>query len=235
MTVKNLSIILLALTQFYPPIAVAQESKPKLDKQGIKIWTEKVPGSRFKQFIAEVDIDARIDTVIWLLSDISRCKEWLHNCTKGIELLQRNINDRHLYQVNSVHKWAKSRDYIIHSSVSRNSATGEITIQLSADNDFCTNKKSEACQSTEAQPYIRVKVLKGLFKLTPINDNKVTVFWQQHLEPGGKLPPFIVNKLLLDIPWNTLNNIRHLAEKEQSTPIRMQFDHAGQILSTEAH
>ena len=233
MTTKTLVIILIVLAQVSSPIANAQESKPKLEKQGIKVWTEKVPGSRIKQFVAEVDINARIDTVASLLSDISRCREWLHNCTKGIELLRNSFNDRHLYQVNSMHKWAKSRDYVVHSSVSRNPETGQITIQLNADNDFCTNKKSETCQSTKAQPYIRIKVLKGLFTLTPINDNQVTVHWQQHLEPGGRLPPFIVNNLLVDIPWNSLNNIRHLAEKENSKPIRMRFDQAGQILSIE--
>ncbi len=57
--------------------------------------------------------------------------------------------------------------------------------------------------------------LKGLWRFTPLGDGRTEMYYQQHSEVGGHIPAWLVNKLAVNIPFNSLERFRDLLSKEK--------------------
>ena len=82
------------------------------------------------------------------------------------------------------------------------------------------------------QGLVRVNRLQGRYLLTPKGPNQTEIVWEQHTEPGGYLPAWLVNQLLRNIPLQSLKNLRALVEPEDS-PYRgrtLERDAEGKII-----
>ena len=66
----------------------------------------------------------------------------------------------------------------------------------------------------------------GAYQLDQLDDDRVQVIWQQHLDPGGKIPAWIIKGKLQELPLRTLSNFREQVEKDyyQSARINMEGD-----------
>jgi hypothetical protein len=47
------------------------------------------------------------------------------------------------------------------------------------------------------------------------------VTWQHHTEPGGSIPNWLVNKLIVDTPFNTLRNLRSIVQEEKYEKVKL--------------
>ena len=62
---------------------------------------------------------------------------------------------------------------------------------------------------------VRVKYLKGIWQFTPKKNNTVAILYQVHCEPGGNLPSWLVNSVVVDQPYETLCNLKTYVLKEK--------------------
>jgi hypothetical protein len=68
------------------------------------------------------------------------------------------------------------------------------------------------------QGFVRVSRVKGFWQLKPY-EGGVEVVYQVHSDPGGSVPAWLANSFVVDAPFNTLINLRKLAENSiTSTP-----------------
>ena len=78
-----------------------------------------------------------------------------------------------------------------------------------------------------------MKKLRGLYQLTPLHDHKVKVVWIQHTEPAGKIPNWLVNNMLVDVPFNTLKKLSKQVTKKPYQDAQLKRDMMGKILGVE--
>ena len=207
----------------------ASEWSLTIDRNGIQVYVRDYPGSSVDQFRGETVFASSMDSVIAVLDDASICDKWLHRCVQAREIERMSFNERFIYQINSVHTLASTRDLIIHTKVQRNVTEGSIIIESTAVPDYCKNRNTEPCRTINRSDYVRVTKLVSRWRLLPIEGAKIRVIWEQHIEPAGYLLDFVVNQLLDDVPYNTLNNLRRLASTAPFDRAILLFDAQGQI------
>ena len=62
----------------------------------------------------------------------------------------------------------------------------------------------------EQKGKVRMPYLKGLWRFTPLPGGRTEMYYQQHSEVGGHIPAWLVNKLSVNIPFNSLSRFRQL-------------------------
>jgi hypothetical protein len=50
--------------------------------------------------------------------------------------------------------------------------------------------------------------LRGYWKITPLEEGKSEVVYQAHTDPGGNIPDMAANIVVVDIPYNSLFNMK---------------------------
>jgi len=229
--IYRLKIILFSVAVFTSPLqpVFAIDWERVINKNDIQVYVRDFPNSEIKQFRGEVSLSSSIDSVVALLSDQTSCINWLHQCESGLEIERLTFGERYIYQVNGVHLFADTRDYIIHTKMYREPDSGVITIELQTAPDYCKDSIIIICTKINQSNYIRVTRLTGSYKLIPLEEKGVKVLWTQHIEPNGILPDFIVNSLLKKIPFESLKSMREIVLVNPYNTASLKFDDIGQV------
>ena len=90
------------------------------------------------------------------------------------------------------------RDLITHSRVIQNAKTLAVTILMHSKPSYIPRVKG----------LIRVPKSIGFWFFKPVKNGRVMVIYQLHSEPGGSIPSWLSNSAVVDMPYNTLRNLR---------------------------
>jgi hypothetical protein len=186
------------------------------DENGIKVFLKTVPHSKIKEFKGVTNINSSLDSILAVLDDTGACPQWIHNCKDAVELSEISFNEGYVYQVIDFPFPVKDRDLILHSVMTQNPDTKQVTIRLVAVPDYISETKN-----------VRIKRSDGFYILKPLPDGSIEVTWQHHIEPGGGIPKWLVNSLLVDTPFKTLRNLRQIVKEEKYQRARLKYSSEG--------
>jgi len=181
---------------------------------GIDIYLRDVPDSGIQEFRASVTISSSLDSIMAVFSDTQACPEWFHQCDQALQVMQTGFADRVNYQVSDFPFPADDRDILFQTLLTQDAITKTVMMTVTAQPDYCVGKSSAACQQINAADYVRMRKAAGFYRLE-LTDGGVQVTWQQHTEPGGSLPDWLVNAMVVDIPRNTLKGLRVIVQREK--------------------
>ena len=198
---------LLATVVFSLP-AFSADTGWELDKEdddiGLKIYTRAVEGSNLKEFKGEMLVETRLSSLAALLLDGKSAPKWMHNCEKFEVVEQFDPQTAVVYFINGAPWPVSDRDAVIHSTMTQDPDTLAVTADIKAlperlplDDD-----------------YVRIPKMKGGWKFTPAEDGKINVVYQVHAEPGGGLPSWLANAVVVDTPYNTMKNMLEMLKKD---------------------
>ena len=57
--------------------------------------------------------------------------------------------------------------------------------------------------------------MSGFWSFTPVDNGKILVRYQVHAEPGGSLPSWLANSVVVDTPYYTMANMVEMLKKEK--------------------
>lgn len=198
----------LGIAYVYPTVLWAGESpwQLRVNKDGIEVSTRKVGDSPILEFKSNIIIDAPIEKVIALYEDAKQLPVWFHQCV-GFEQVEKEGPEGGIFYFVIHLPWpVAERDAVFRRLKSTDLATGQITYTLSALPQHLPQRKGR----------VRMPYLKTNWRFTPLPNGQTEVFFQQHSDAGGSIPIFIVNKLVVDIPFNSLKNLRKLIMNQKS-------------------
>lgn len=109
-----------------------------------------------------------------------------------------------VYTVNKTPWPVTNRDAFIRSELSAD-ANGVVTSTLTGVPDFKAGNDD----------YIRMPELKGAWTFAPMEAGMVEVTYQVHANPGGSLPNWLVNAIVIETPMNTLQNLHDVIHNEK--------------------
>ena len=109
-----------------------------------------------------------------------------------------------VYTVNKTPWPVTNRDAYIQSEMSAD-ASGVVTSRIIAVPTYKENNED----------YIRMPELKGAWVFTPQEEGVVEVVYQVHANPGGSLPNWLVNSIVVETPMNTLTNLHKVIKDEK--------------------
>ncbi len=170
------------------------------NENGIEIFTRAVPGSVIKEFRAVTVIQSSLSGALALLDDTASYPRWMYRCTESALLLKKNDYERITYSVTSSPWPVDPRDIAVKAVTSQNKKTGVITIFLAGLPGYIPVKPGK----------VRITAVKGYWMFEPLGNRRVRATYSLHSEPGGSIPDSLVNSSIVDIPYNTLYNMKQM-------------------------
>ena len=174
----------------------------KKDDEGIRVWVRKVEGSPILEYKAEMNLKEPLAKVLAVYEDEAKMPKWFHQCTSA-GLIRIESAERKVLYFTLAMPWPVSdRDasYLREKTVDAN---GGASYNISALPSEVPVKDG----------LVRMPYLKGVWRFSPGEDGTTDVFVQQHADAGGHIPAMIVNRLVVDIPFNSLKGLRKLLSK----------------------
>jgi hypothetical protein len=196
--------LLLLLVAMSSAVYAGNDWKLKKDKNGIKIYLRKVPGSPLKEFMGVVYFkNTRLSSLVAVLDDTSSYPRWMHKCIEARLLKQVSLYNRLSYTVTDAPWPVSDRDLVAYSEITQDAKTGAVIIRISARPDYLPANKKR----------VRVPRMKGSWTFVPAGQGTIKVVYRMHSDPGGSLPAGLANMAVVDLPFRTLTELRKIVKE----------------------
>ncbi|WP_319379735.1 START domain-containing protein [Thiomicrorhabdus sp.] len=206
LTTRSLLAAMILASGTFTGTARAEEQKWQAqaveDGSSVQVWTRAVPGSNFKAFRGEVDISSPLKSVLQTIHQTEKLPEWYHNTIEARKLKTLAPGESINYSVTRAPWPVSNRDSVVHSTT-QYQADGSVQIALQAEPNTYPPQDGR----------IRISKLDGFWKLQPIDASHTKVTLQISAEPGGEIPSWLANAMVVDMPFYTLSNLKHRLEK----------------------
>jgi hypothetical protein len=167
------------------------------DKEGIKVFVNKVSYSDYYVFKAIMTVRASKLEIVKVLKDVNNYPKWFA-FTASSKLINQSTNEQY-FLLETDYPWPYSNECMNYrmnfSKIEGNNQ--EITI-------IGTNKNTE-CKFT-------LKRANGYILLEPDNGNtKITYYF--HCEPSQNIPSWLINPRINEMPFQTFKTLRSLLKE----------------------
>ncbi len=180
--------------------------KLRREESGVKIYTRSVEGSPYEEFRAVVTIpQTSLTGVLDVITDVKNYPVNFPNCSSAKVLEQRGkYSDIHYLTIKA--PWP----------VADRDAIYEATTSISPNGKYAQIKLVPRGDFTETKPnFIRVKNGTGFWELQELAPNTIQVVYQFHADPGGEIPGWIANTVIVINPLRTMESLRDKVQKLQ--------------------
>lgn len=183
------------------------------ESDGIAVYTRSVEGSDFLAFKGETIVDGSVDALVALLYDTPNAPSWLHDCRFGMTLEEVRFEENYIFETYDLPFPVRNRQVILHATLSLNERGARLDIREA--NGFCDERRDGRCLRANASGFTRIERSRGYYLFIPQGEKRTKVIWQQHIEPGGNIPGWLANALVVDIPYDSLSKLRVLVREER--------------------
>ncbi|MCP3849539.1 MAG: hypothetical protein GY694_04780 [Gammaproteobacteria bacterium] len=199
------------------------------DEDGIQVYLKSFWADDIKSFRGTVHINSSLDSLLAIIMDIDACTNWVHRCKNPLLLSKVSFSENYHYQIHQLPFPAKNREFIFHSKMEHFPDTGVVSIQMKAVPGFC-QKHRQHCAIIPKTSLIRVEHSHGHYLLKPTGDHSTRVTWTHHTNPGGYLPRWLINSLIVEMPFRTLQGLRKAVRNSQYQKTQLIVNQAGRII-----
>lgn len=195
------------------------EWEKKLDKENVQIYVRDYPDSQFKAFKATAELSAPLSQVMAVMANPNSCVEWVLGCTVSYGFDAKSFNDRFAYSVNDLPWPVADRDYVLKINTWREPESGQIWMEMHAVKDM----------KPATDQYERVYIAQTIYVFESTPNNTTKMLWLQHTEPGGALPSWLVNAMLIDLPFKSLRKLEEVANWDKYSSGELLLDDQGEL------
>lgn len=182
-------------------VSVAQTQwKLKKDKDGIAVYTAQLVDSKFKSIRVVCQFQASLSQLVSILLQPNLQPEWVLS-TKEARLVKKVSSARIYYYAEAQLPWPmNNRDMVIDLSMSQDPNSKLLTIHAnSIDNILPINEGKQ-----------RVPLSQATWLVQPLPNNKMHIDYQIKIDPGGGIPPWMVNLFIAKAPYESFKNLSKL-------------------------
>ena len=197
MKVKLLLSVVLALA--ICPMAAFGEPQWELlaEEEGIKVERRDRPESPMPVFRGTGYVDVEWHNVLAFLNDVENNDTWMYGCTESRILSSGELGTFILYHRTGAPWPLWDRDVVIKTKLLKHS-DGKFEVRLQSVEDE---------RMPEQDGIVRMPRLVGSYLLKP-EENRTRIAFEIDVEPGGSVPIWLVKMVSLNLPLQTLRNLR---------------------------
>ncbi len=168
----------------------------KKDSEGIRVYVQEKKGSAFNECRAETVYKGTLEAVLRLMRDSGSLCEWFPDCVKYSVIKRKSSSDITGLIAISAGFPLKKRDAAVRMLISENPSEGSAEIHFISVPDA----------APVSADFLRVKELSGAWRFRTLENNRVSVEYTAHMEPGGSVPAVLVNAFLAEFPFKSFQN-----------------------------
>ena len=172
----------------------------KKDKEGIKVYTGKLPNTAIKAVRVVCTVNASISQLTALLLDAKAHSQWVYG-TKTSYLVKEISPGHIIYYSEATVPWPfTNRDVVIELSVTQQPVTKIVYVTVNTANNYVPIAKDK----------VRVMMCRSNWTVTPLGDNRLNIEYIAQADPGGSVPDWVTNLFCTKGPFETFKKLREL-------------------------
>ena len=176
--------------------------------KGIRVWKKSEQNSSILSFKGEVTINASIHEVFSVIFDPHHKKDFIQNCTEFDVLQFKGLphSTTSYIRIGNNIPFIDDRDVVLKSRV-------EFLPKKKTMNVYFKKAPEDTLLKPLRKGIVRIPKLEGFWALKAIENkgrHKTKITYQVTSNPGGVIPPWLVNLANKDLPFKTLNKLRKL-------------------------
>ncbi|MDN5213593.1 START domain-containing protein [Fulvivirgaceae bacterium BMA12] len=188
----------------YPGKDNASTWELKKDKNGIQIYARNAPGWEYQELKVTMQLESSLSGLVAALKDVPSYPEWVYTCTDAY--FYKNSPHEEYYYTKFKAPWpVKSRDLIVHSVIEQDSITKTVIFK----------GKGLPQYRPMSDGIVRIPAFDGKYLLVPKGADMVDVTYIVKLDPGGWLPPWLVNLVSTSGPYNSFVKLRDFVKRDK--------------------
>lgn len=186
-----------------------ENCKLQIKKDSITIYTCTIKNSKYKAVRTEFTLNATFSQVATMVLDIDRYHEWQYKAISAKILKKISDHEIIYYTEAAAPVITSNRDFVIHLTIDQNLKTNEMIIRAVSKPDYIPEKKN----------VVRVLFSEAIWRITPIGKQKLKVVYDIQIDLGGVVPPWMVNLVAPEAPYETFKKMREKISSFKSTPL----------------
>lgn len=174
-----------------------------INRNDIKVYTRSWPGSDFVAIKGVQTINSSLSNILENFIDIAAFPEWVKDAKEGFVISPFDeTHARKIYLRMSLPWPLADRDIVSGQQVTQDKNTKIIKIREWYEGDALP----------ENDGVVRIPRLNTEFLLIPKEKNVTLLIWQGHNDPGGFIPPFLVNWLIEGVFFTSMRTMKERFE-----------------------
>ncbi len=171
--------------------------------EGVEVYTRAVPGSAFKEFRATGVVPAPLSQVVSWWRDPSTFTAWIDSCMEA-RRVDAGEGVKASYLVFDFPFPASNRDVVLRV----------VEVEATRERAVMESRSTEGLVP-EVDGLVRIAKMHGRWEFSAEGENSTRVVYRQHMDAGGSLPAFILNRAVVDNPIGTLSGLARYAESQR--------------------
>ena len=177
----------------------------EMDKDGVRVYTQIEESSPYKQVRVMTTINAPMDKVIEILTAFNQYKNWMNHVQESY-LLNQADSAYYVFILEDA-TWPMQNRYQV-SKINVHQSVTTSDVEFRTVPNFI-EKRTDA---------IQIKQSEGYWTLQNRPDHRCNLEYVLINNPGGHVPPWLANFHAMDNPYQSVINLKELAEKESIRP-----------------
>lgn len=197
-----LALFLLAAMPLLP--AQAAEWQLASHEPGLTLYTRNIDGQDLKEFRGVVRVQASMRQVVEMLADADSMPQWFFNMREA-RLLEINAPDKSFLYFVIKGLWPVSdRDAVVRLHLQQDAKTQVLTFAATAVPEHYPPMRNR----------VRIPRLQASWTITPVSATTTEIRLDGHADPGGSIPVWMANLVVVELPRVTLRNLRQRLETQ---------------------
>ena len=201
-----------------PPASAADDWQLKVAdaEAGIQVYS-RVTEQGYPEFRGVTRVRSRLSAFVALFKDIDRMPEWAFRVRKAERLKVISETESYIHIINSLPLPLYDRDVIVHSTITQDAGTLQLTFRGSGVQDFAPRNDR----------FVRMPVVESVWTFTPLPDGMVEVVFRGHGDPGGSLSSVLlawfVRLSISEAPYHTMLQVKKRVSQPEYQAARYPF------------
>ena len=207
----------------------------EMEKNGIRVYLKELQTEDIKAFRGTISINASVDSLLAVIMDIDACTDWLQYCQNPLLLERINFSECYHYLIYNLPFPVVDREFILHTKIKRDHVSGAVTVYSISRPDYCLQQQTSDCQLNKDTSLVLVKHSQGSYLLEPVENGITKLTWTQYTNPGGYIPAWLVNQIIRQVAYHTLQGLRVKVIEKKYLKARLILDSDGAIIGMDRY
>jgi len=182
------------------PVMAQKEWTLVSNENWIRIYKSDMSASNYKRIKVECTVDGTIDKLMRVLNDVNNHKTWIYN-TKNSYIIKKLSATEYYYYTETALPWPmQNRDAVVHIKFQRDNDNHSLNIVAYGEPDYLPIVNGK----------VRVPRSANSWQVTVPEPNKLKIVYVFEAEPGGQLPPWLVNTFVNKGPYESFRKLAEL-------------------------
>jgi hypothetical protein len=175
----------------------------KYEKMGVKVFTRKDETSGITELKLQTKAKASLHSVVALSLDFEKLPEWSYRAKEAYVVKKVSETDVFFYLLTQFPSPFSDRDVVSHRVTRQDPVSKQVISMVEAVPEMLPEKEG----------IVRIKTLKARWLFTPLDDGMVAIEYQNHSDPGGNIPQFLINMAAENGPVKSMLNFVNMLPK----------------------